>query len=286
MRGRRKHVRTGLGGVRISGHQRATHRLSLTLAVWVLVVLLNPGVAAAQEPVSRITSPQPGATLREVAIITGTATHPGFSFYKLEYALEPGSNWVIIGETHGNQVQDGELARWDTRTVPDGSYSIRLLVVDTTGNYKESIVRQVVVANAGPAGTETATTTATPDGTGTATPTVTVTPTLLPATPTVLIEMPVLETPSPPATRPTLEVGSTTEVVVPDADSGTGDALMGMVGGVISEVLDATGISGAFSGLSSSVVNGAMVAVGAFAVVGVLALVRQIVLLLYHAIRR
>ncbi|MGI6207492.1 MAG: hypothetical protein ACOYEW_04690, partial [Anaerolineae bacterium] len=78
----------------------------------------------------------------------------------------------------------------------------------------------------------------------------------------------------------------TTPVMVPDDSSGTGGMIMEMVAGILSEVLEATGISDMFRGVGSAVLNGALVAVGAFAVIGVLALVRQLVLMLYHSMVR
>jgi hypothetical protein len=250
---------------------------------------------SAQESVAHISSPQPGAPVREVVVVTGSAIHPRFSFYKVEYAVEPGSNWVVIGDTYPNQVRDGVLVQWDTRGVPDGSYSLRLSVVDETGNYIEDIVRQIVVANAGPVETETPTVTGTPPEVLTATAEAgpTPTPTPPPPTPTVVIENSIIS--SPTIAEVSTQVGTesatptprpTTPVVVPDDSSGTGGMIMEMVSGILSEVLEATGISDMFRGVGSAVLNGALVAVGAFAVIGVLALVRQLVLMLYHSMVR
>jgi hypothetical protein len=117
----------------------------------------------------------------------GSATHPAFQFYKVEFAREPvvGGDevWSIIGAIVEQPVINGQLTVWDTRQVPDGSYSLRLRVVRIDGNYDEAFVRQVVVANAQP---ERPTDTPTPAFT----PTPTVTPTPLPPTPTIVIEQP------------------------------------------------------------------------------------------------
>lgn len=258
------------------------------LAVVLMVVALWPSGALAQDSVALISSPQPGATVRDVVLVTGTALHPRFSFYKVEFAREPGSSWVVIGDTVATQVRDGVLLQWDTRGVPDGSYSLRLLVVDETGNYLEEIVRQIVVANSSTTPTETPTVTGTPAEVLTATAEAgpTLTPTPAPPTPTVVIEMPVLATSTPLVAAATTEPRATVAVTAPNEDAGTGGALVDMATGLLGELADAAGLGDIFRGAGSAVINGALVAVGAFAVAGVLALIRQLVLLLYHLVLR
>jgi len=139
-----------------------------------------------------ITSPEPFTALRGRVPISGTATHPDFWKYEVHFAPEPsaGDQWSLIGSVHEAPVVDGVLEVWDTTTVPDGTYSLRLRVVRRDGNYEEYFVRQLLVANAQP------TETPTPE----ISPTPTDTPTPLPPTPTVVIELPVIPTPTP---RPT-----------------------------------------------------------------------------------
>jgi len=271
----------------MAGSTRWVRPFVWAAAVVTAVLLWAPGplVVGAQGPVAQISSPQPGATVRDVVVVTGTAMHPQFSFYKVEYSREPGANWVVIGETQPTQVRDGVLVQWDTRAVPDGSYSLRLSVVDVTGNYVEEIVRQIVVANATTVATETPTVTGTPPEalTATAEAQPSATPTPAPPTPTVVIEMPVLTTPTPPAPEATTapRVTVTTEDTSPDVSS-TGSTIVDMVKGLLGEMAEAAGLGDVFKGLGSAAMNGALVAVGAFAVVGVVALVRQLFLLIYH----
>ncbi|PWH13208.1 MAG: hypothetical protein DDG58_14580 [Ardenticatenia bacterium] len=147
-------------------------------------VLAAPSV---QEALAIITSPANAAIVRGQVPIMGSATHPAFQFYKVEFAREPVTGgdevWSIIGAIVEQPVINGQLTVWDTRQVPDGSYSLRLRVVRIDGNYDEAFVRQVVVANAQP---ERPTETPTPA----ASPTPTITPTPLPPTPTIVIEQP------------------------------------------------------------------------------------------------
>ncbi len=260
------------------------------LAEVLLLVALWPLGALAQDSVALISSPQPGATVREVVLVTGTAIHPRFSFYKVEFAREPGASWVTIGDTVPTQVRDGVLVQWDTRGVPDGSYSLRLLVVDETGNYLEEIVRQVTVGNVSGSPTETPTITGTPAEVLTATAEAEAAPTLpltpAPPTATVVIEMPVLATSTPAVSTATIAPRATVAVSTSDGESSTGGALVDMAKGLLGELADAAGLGEVFRGAGSAAVNGALVAVGAFVAVGVLALVRQLALLLYHMVLR
>lgn len=66
----------------------------------------------------------------------GTAVDPDFSYYKLEYA--PGSNanqgFAYFGGGE-NQVREGFLAVLNAGALAPGAYTVRLVVVDTTGNF-------------------------------------------------------------------------------------------------------------------------------------------------------
>lgn len=179
-------------------------RVYVVVVLFTLVAALAPAAVAgplAQGGQAIIASPRGPVTVRGSVLISGTAMHPDFSFYKVEYA--PGTNprddqWILIGSTHTTPVQNGLLETWHTQgLVPDGTYSLRLRVVRRDGNFDEDVVRQITVANAVP--TETPTPAATPTPTKTSTP--------LPPTPTIVIEVPVVVTPEPatpaPEARPT-----------------------------------------------------------------------------------
>jgi hypothetical protein len=151
-----------------------------------------------------ITSPEAFANVRGNVSIFGTATHPQFQRYELYYTIEPGDNWVFIGEAHFEQVANGLLGTWDTVSLPDGTYSLRLRVVRQDGNYDEAYKRSIVVANAAPVATPTPTETVAPEELPTLPPAVEAT---LPpeATPTpILVEQPEIPTPTPrPSPSPT-----------------------------------------------------------------------------------
>ena len=134
--------------------------------------------------------------VRGVVPIVGSALDPQFWKYEVYYATEPnpGERWTTIGGVHETPVQDGLLETWDTTILPDGAYTLRLRVVDKTGNYREVFVHGVQVVNAAP--TETPQPTSTPKPTATQTPA---------ATPTFIIPTSPLAQPTatPTLARPT-----------------------------------------------------------------------------------
>lgn len=192
------------------------HRKQLSIAVILLIVVLwlvqLAATALAQgQDLAVITEPASNAVLRETVQIVGSADYPSFQFYIVEFAPEPntGNQWQIIGEIHEQPVINGVLETWNTALVPDGSYTLRLRVVRLDGNYSEAFSQQVVVTNSQPAPTDTPEASPTP-----ATPTVT--PTNLPPTPTIVIDQPVVDTPTPraiPTTPPLTDPEETTTFI-------------------------------------------------------------------------
>jgi hypothetical protein len=89
-----------------------------------------------------ITSPQDGATLDGRVTITGTANGNNsgfrfpFKFYKVEIGVgvDP-KQWISLLQSH-TPVTEATLATWDTSGWANGVYSIRLVVVDGSGNYQ------------------------------------------------------------------------------------------------------------------------------------------------------
>jgi len=54
----------------------------------------------------------------------------------------PGSNprdheWTVVGHLHESPVSGGVLETFNSAAYPAGTYSLRLVVVDQTGNYPE-----------------------------------------------------------------------------------------------------------------------------------------------------
>ncbi len=131
----------------------------VVIAVWAAVA--SRALAQAQV---EITSPRPNAVLRGTVSIQGTASTPDFWKYEVHFAPglnPPDSGWSVL-IVREQPVVNGQLAVWDTTTVPDGTYSLRLRVVRLDGNYEEVYIRPVSVQNAAPLPTETPAETPTP----------------------------------------------------------------------------------------------------------------------------
>jgi len=160
--------------------------------------------AVAVHAQSGITYPPETEVLRGSVQIKGTAVHPDFWKYEIAAAPKGTENWFNI-TTNETPVQNGVLAVWDTRSVPDGAYTIRLRVVRRDGNYNEYFVQNVTVANTAPVATPTPETTPTP----------TATPTPKPPTATPVQLTPEIPTPTP---APTATPGA--GAVVPGEEDG------------------------------------------------------------------
>ena len=74
--------------------------------------------------------------------LKGAANRPGFSFYKLEYRPVDDQDWQLIN-IYEQSRRLGTLGWWNTTTVPNGTYLVRLVVVDRNGNYwaEEPVLR-------------------------------------------------------------------------------------------------------------------------------------------------
>ncbi len=213
----------------------------------------NPGNAA-------ITSPQPGSLLSGTVQIEGTASLGGaFNRYKLEFSTAGVDAFHLIGSEVKQQVANGQLGVWDSASVPDGTYSIRLRVVDATGNYCEVVVGGLRVQNAQPI-TPTDTPTPTPVETE-VTPELAVVPT---AVPTIQIGVP---TEPPSAAVPTASA--------PAGATRTPSTTSPLPGGINPDSIF-EGLGAIFGSLFRTFLFGAMAMAGILLIIGVIFYVRRV----------
>ena len=124
---------------------------SLTGTLPVAAILAAPAALGCGPANSAITSPQSGASLSGPVQIEGNATLGGdFQYYKLEFSPEGRDAFTVFSGLVRQPVSGGQLAVWDSASVPDGNYVIRLRVVDKTGNYCEASVGGLHVQNSAP----------------------------------------------------------------------------------------------------------------------------------------
>ncbi len=86
----------------------------------------------------RITYPGMNQVVQGNVPIRGTANAADFQYYKIE--VGPGSNprdheWTVVGQLHRSPVTGGVLETFNSGAYPAGTYTLRLVVVDQTGNY-------------------------------------------------------------------------------------------------------------------------------------------------------
>jgi hypothetical protein len=95
-------------------------------------------------PGSRIIQPGDGARVAGMIQIIGAASVANFDYYKFEFRAPHSNEWSFINR-YDNTVTEGVLGDWNTDTVPPGEYELRLVVVDSTGNFPEPCVTRLIV---------------------------------------------------------------------------------------------------------------------------------------------
>lgn len=97
----------------------------------------SPPPLACPNPGVNITWPEVNAQVGGVVEVRGTADIENFRYYKIEFVAGTApsdSDWHWIGEGR-NPVEGGVLLTWNTAGLSPGVYTLRLTVVDKTGNY-------------------------------------------------------------------------------------------------------------------------------------------------------
>ena len=96
---------------------------------------------AAQDPAVAITSPAPGEALRGQVNIIGSTDVPNFVSAQLDfaYASDETGTWFPI-QALSQPVFDSPLYTWDTTSISDGDYVLRLRVFTSDGGVQEATV--------------------------------------------------------------------------------------------------------------------------------------------------
>jgi hypothetical protein len=93
-----------------------------------------------------ITAPEPGDPVSGTVEITGTASVPNFGFFKYEVAPMGSQNWATISAGREPKVNE-VLGPWNTSSLTNGFYFLRLVITDNVGVPLEPCVIAVRVAN-------------------------------------------------------------------------------------------------------------------------------------------
>ena len=107
-----------------------------------------PFLQETPQPEVWIQSPLPGRPLQGKVLVSGSSAVAGFGSAELSFAYsdDPTGAWFLIAES-GEAVQEGPLAEWDTTTISDGVYTLRLVVTAVDGSQHTAVVPHLRVRN-------------------------------------------------------------------------------------------------------------------------------------------
>lgn len=93
-----------------------------------------------------ITAPKPGDEVKGKVELIGTADIQNFGFYKYEVTPIGIESWATISAGR-TAVRNGSLGDWDTTTLANGDYFLRLVVTDNVGTSLEPCVIAIRILN-------------------------------------------------------------------------------------------------------------------------------------------
>jgi hypothetical protein len=154
---------------------RSQFMLNLSVAMKNLVTALilfwlaGPLALLAQQVV--VDSPRPGEALQGQVTITGTTDVEGLESYEVSFAYQKDetNTWFPIA-TGDQALRNGALATWDTTTITDGTYRLRIRTFLADGRTLETVVSGLRVRNYTPVETNTPADTPQAQGSATVTP--------------------------------------------------------------------------------------------------------------------
>jgi hypothetical protein len=83
--------------------------------------------------VINITFPKAGDEIKGSITLIGDANIPDFGFYKYEFSPRDSESWLAV-EANRKPVINDKLGTWDTTSIAQGDYQLRLVVTDNQGN--------------------------------------------------------------------------------------------------------------------------------------------------------
>ena len=120
---------------------------------WFLIALVIntfSGWASLQQQLDliRVLSPNDGNVLQGVVTIKGTIAGVGLQSSEVGFRYQEGGSetWFFIDQIN-EPVVDEIIAQWDTATIADGTYQLRVIANYADGHQLESIVNNLRVRN-------------------------------------------------------------------------------------------------------------------------------------------
>ncbi len=123
---------------------------SLKTGILLFLLILPAAFTRQNSPSSglSILSPGPGEALQGIVSIRGTTALANFVSAEVDFAYSrlKQPDWFIIQDSQ-EPVTDGTIATWDTTTITDGIYDLRLVVSLSDGSQQQVLVTGVRVRN-------------------------------------------------------------------------------------------------------------------------------------------
>jgi hypothetical protein len=119
------------------------------LLIFVLIPFFKPVfLPESQLDIVRITSPNEGEILQGNIYIEGTVSGSTFQFAEIsfQYQDSKSSNWFEIG-TIDSPIVDDTIGIWDTSTIADGIYRIKVVAHYENDRTQEAIVNNLDIRN-------------------------------------------------------------------------------------------------------------------------------------------
>ena len=115
-------------------------------SLFVLVVAISPSITDSSG--LEIISPAQGQVVQGNVEITGSISADGFQSAEMAYAYTGSetATWFVINSI-SRPVNNGVLTVWDTSSISDGDYRLKLSVKRQNGENQELIVNSILVRN-------------------------------------------------------------------------------------------------------------------------------------------
>jgi hypothetical protein len=120
----------------------------ITLFISIVVSFLLAGLFQQAPQQVVIDSPKPGEALQGKVTISGTVPTEGFESYDVSFSYQHDTTntWFLIDQGK-EAVTAGALASWDTTTISDGTYRIRVTAFLKDGKAVQTMVTGLRVRN-------------------------------------------------------------------------------------------------------------------------------------------
>jgi hypothetical protein len=116
-----------------------------------LIVLVFPTrdiFAQSRNEKPTVTAPAEGSALQGMVLINGTTQIEGFRAVEVSFGYQddPTGTWFLIAQST-ETAKNALIASWDTSTISDGEYQLRVKVILADGHVSQTVVSHLRVRN-------------------------------------------------------------------------------------------------------------------------------------------